>query len=385
MDNELKAALETLGSEHKTAFTAVKTQLDEVKTGLSAVQRQADAIEVKMGRPGAPTSGAAEQGGVDLLVRNITENADFKALRESGRGRAVIKVNNPLEMKSTPLARTGLYTPQGLPGIGDAGRFPYGGVRRLMRNLPIDAGSAFFVRETSAAGINASPQTELADKNESIFAFEGVTAAVETIAHFTGVSKQAMADVVSLNEHIRGSLLWGLEKEFEEQILSGSGVSPNLEGLLLAPQSFDATLLNDLAAGGYNRADCLRAACLQLILSGYGCTGFVVHPTDWFLIECAKDAERRYVVGDPRRELSEILWSRPIVPSPAITAGTFLCGDFDSGAHLRMREDATVDISDSHSDWFIKNLLCLRAEFRAVLCITKPSAFVSGSFSSSPA
>ena len=41
-------------------------------------------------------------------------------------------------------------------------------------------------------------------------------------------------------------------------------------------------------------------------------------------LECSKDTQARYLVGDPRRMLDEVLWSRPIVPSPAMSSGVFL-------------------------------------------------------------
>jgi HK97 family phage major capsid protein len=192
-------------------------------------------------------------------------------------------------------------------------------------------------------------------------------------------------DVAELEEFLQTSLFYFLEREFEEQLLAGSGTGQNLNGLIPQATAFDSTILNLLATMGWNYADVLRAAVLQLAEAGYGCTAFVTSPRDWFVIETMKDSQRRYLLGSPQSAMAESLWSRPVIPSPAISNGTFLVGDFEGGAHIRMRQDMTLDISDSHSDYFVKNLLALRAELRAVLVVKKPGAFVTGSFASSPA
>jgi hypothetical protein len=45
-----------------------------------------------------------------------------------------------------------------------------------------------------------------------------------------------------------------------------------------------------------------------------------------------------------------------------------------------MRSTMEIAISDSHDDYFAKNLLLIRAELRAALAVFRPSAFcaVSG-------
>ena len=370
MDTELKSSLDGI----LNTVTAFKTAQEQQ-------QKQLDALDLLI--QNNRHVGGGETDSLSLAVKAIEENAGFAQLKQTGRGRAIIETKLfDTERKTVTSGSIIPYLPVG--GIGDSGRQLFGGVRRLMRSLPIEVGSAFFVKET-AFDNQASPVAEASSKNESNFTFVSATANVGTIAHWCRISKAAADDSAELSEFIRNSLLFGLERRVEYQLLSGDGVSPNLPGLLGTATNFNSSLLNLIAADGWNFADCLRAAILQLAEAGYGCTGFVVSPRDWFVIETMKSSTHEYIVGDPRGRLDEILWSLPIVASPAMANGTFLAGDFDTGAHIRMRQQGTIDISDSDADNFTKNLLTVRGEQRAALIVSKPGAFCTGNFESSPA
>lgn len=325
----------------------------------------------------------SDGGNVGLIAAAIEKDAGFKALRQTGRGRCVITTPSLLGQKA--LTSTGITTVVHEREVSDSGRQAFGRVRRLMPSMPISTASAFFVREISTSNPSsstlwqASPQTEGLDKIESTVTFEGLTAPVRTIATWAGASKQILDDMQEMEQFLSSSLIWAVEKEFEGQLLFGSGVGEDLTGLAVTATAFDQNLLT--LANPANAADRLLLAALQLQEAGHACTGFVVSPRAWVKIQLLKTAtEEAYLVGDPRRDLREILWSTPIVPSPAMGADDFLAGDFATGAHIRLRQDSTIDISDSHGDYFVKNLLAIRAEMRAALVVKKPGAFIYGTF-----
>jgi HK97 family phage major capsid protein len=62
-----------------------------------------------------------------------------------------------------------------------------------------------------------------------------------------------------------------------------------------------------------------------------------------------------------------------------LTAGSFLVGDFAQVA-VRDREQARVEVSREHSDFFTRNLVAILAEERIALTVFKPTAFVKGTF-----
>lgn len=379
MNPEIKALLEQL----KEKNTHLINEYGLMKKSILDLGR--DVVDLtKRVHDNTWSSGTGGIGGdVAQIAAAIERDSGFKSIQQTGRGRAVITVPSLLGTKA--LTSTGITGTTIERAISDSGRQAFGRVRQLMPSMPISTAAAFFVRETpqsnpsSSTLWQASPQVEALDKIESTVTFEGVTAPVRTIATWAGASKQILDDMAEMEQFLSSSLIWAVEKEFEGQILFGSGAGEDLSGLVTTATAFDTNLLT--LANPANAADRLLLAALQLQEAGHACTGFVVSPRAWVKIQLLKTAtEEAYLVGDPRRDLREILWSTPIVPSPAMGADDFLAGDFATGAHIRLRQDSTIDISDSHGDYFVKNLLAIRAEMRAALVVKKPGAFIYGTF-----
>ena len=66
----------------------------------------------------------------------------------------------------------------------------------------------------------------------------------------------------------------------------------------------------------------------------------------------------------------------PVVESESQAEGVGLLGDF-AKAVLWDREQTTVTMTDSHADFFIRNLVAILAEERLAFGVTRPTAFVS--------
>jgi HK97 family phage major capsid protein len=104
----------------------------------------------------------------------------------------------------------------------------------------------------------------------------------------------------------------------------------------------------------------------------------VVHPNDWystgFLL--AKDSQNRYLLGDPRASIDQLntLWGLRVVVTEAMTENTALVGDF-SQAVVADRQQASLYMTDSHKDWFGRNLLAVLAEERLGFGVLDPDAF----------
>jgi HK97 family phage major capsid protein len=71
------------------------------------------------------------------------------------------------------------------------------------------------------------------------------------------------------------------------------------------------------------------------------------------------------------------LWGLPLVVSAALAAGTGVVGAFRRGGAIYRKRTYRVDMSNSHSDFFIKNLVAIRAEVRELLAVFKPESFAS--------
>ena len=60
-------------------------------------------------------------------------------------------------------------------------------------------------------------------------------------------------------------------------------------------------------------------------------------------------------VDGPRRQSS--VWGVPIVAAMAVPVGTVFVGDMQSCVSLFARNQVAAYMSDSHADYFVKNLL----------------------------
>jgi HK97 family phage major capsid protein len=103
-------------------------------------------------------------------------------------------------------------------------------------------------------------------------------------------------------------------------------------------------------------------------------TAYAMHPTDWEAFDLAQDNEARYYYGGPSVLGNPRLWGLPVVESEALTAGQAIIADW-KWAVLWQRMQAQILVSDSHSDFFIRNLIAILAEMRAAFAVIRPKAF----------
>ena len=217
-------------------------------------------------------------------------------------------------------------------------------------------------------------------KPQSSFQFVGEQAPVRTLAHWEAAHRNVLADEPQLRSIIDNELLYGLRLLEDNQILNGNGTGENLKGVLQTTgiQLYNhASVAAAMAAPKDTKADGLRRAATLSFLAYYEPSGIVMHPNDWEDIELTKDANGQYLVavsvamgGEPR------VWRMPVVETPAIAEGTALVGAFGTGAQLYDREDASIRISEQHSDFFIRNAIVILAEQRLALAVKRPEAFV---------
>jgi HK97 family phage major capsid protein len=238
---------------------------------------------------------------------------------------------------------------------------------------------------SSVAERNAG-NTAFGIKPQSSFAFVGEQAPVRTLAHWEAAHRNVLADEPQLRSIIDNELMYGLRLLEDNQILNGDGVGENLLGVLNTPNIQEyAWSSGAVTPVPDTKADALRRAATLSFLAYYEPSGIVVHPNDWEDIELTKDANGQYLIavsvamgGEPR------VWRMPIVDTPAMTEGTALVGAFGTGAQLYDREQASIRISEQHSDFFVRNAIVILAEQRLALAVKRPEAFVKVDFDNAP-
>lgn len=223
---------------------------------------------------------------------------------------------------------------------------------------------------------NAATVAEAAQKPESAYAWEQATTAVRTIAHWVPVTRQAMEDSAQLRTEIDSELRYGLDREEEDQILSGDGVGQNLSGLITNATAYSA----EFAVASEKEVDKVMLGILQASLADYPADGIVMHPTDFARVVLSKDGDANYIAGGPQMVMTQTLWGLPVVQTRSIEADKFLIGSFKLAATIYDRMATEVLISSEDQDNFIKNMYTVRAEKRLALAVKRPTALVYGDF-----
>ena len=206
------------------------------------------------------------------------------------------------------------------------------------------------------------------EKPEGAVAFEKATEAVKTVAVWVPATRRALSDAAQIRGIIDQELRDDLNEEFEDQILNGDGVGENFTGVMntanVLTQAFDTDILTTI-----------RKARTNLAVNGRSRpTAIVLHPNDMETVDLLEDDQGRFYFGGPIDGGVQRIWRVPAVESESIDEGSALMGDFRK-AVVWDREQANIQVSNSHEDFFIRNMVAILAEMRAAFGVIRPTAF----------
>ncbi|MGP5579751.1 phage major capsid protein [Glutamicibacter arilaitensis] len=213
-------------------------------------------------------------------------------------------------------------------------------------------------------------------KPEGSWSFERKTATVKTIAEWVPATKRALADAAQLEGLINDELRADIAEAEEDQILGGDGTGENLTGILETPgiqvQAFTTDIFTTV------RKARTKARTVGRVVPN----AVALNPIDVETVDLARENgdTGKFISGGPFSMGPRTLWGMPILETEAIAAGSSLVGDF-SKAVLWDREQTAVSFTDSHADFFIRNLVAVLAEERVAFGVTRPTAFVQAAVS----
>lgn len=229
----------------------------------------------------------------------------------------------------------------------------------------------------------AATVAEGALKPEALLEFALRRANCEVIAHFLPATKQAVMDSAMLSAYINDRLLYGVEFAEEQQILYGSGTGTNLQGILTHPRV--QTYFWSDGVVGDTKIDAIRRAVTKAQVREFTPSGVVVNPVDWEDVELAKGDDGHYLWFQVQAGPGITrIFQMPVVVTNAIAPEDYLVGSFAVGAALWDREQAHVEVSTEHDDFFRRNMVGILAEERIALTIFRPDSFVAGAFDAEP-
>jgi len=385
---QVKADLKSIGDNLKAFAEQSKKEIDIHQQMSGETKAKVDELLTKQGELNARLT-AAEQMLVNedrhahasspmSLGRRVVDSEEFQAnASRLARGKGSFSV--PVQAAITESASSGgdLIQPTRVPGVmapPEQRLF----IRDLLSWGRTASNSIEYVQETGYTNsANVVSENPSAGKPESDLTFDLLSAPVATIAHWIHASKQVLSDAGMLQSYIDGRLRYGLKLKEEAQLLKGSGVGLNIDGIVTQATAYanpGVSVSNDTII------DRLRIAMLQVQLAEYTADGIVLNPIDWATIELTKDTVGRYVFANPTGLAGPVLWGLPVVATQSLSSGEFLTGAFRMGAQGWDREDANITISSEDRDNFIKNMVTILCEERIGLTVYRPEAFVTGNF-----
>lgn len=253
-------------------------------------------------------------------------------------------------------------------------------IRRMVEISNVGATSSKYVtyiQQTTAS--TTAFVAEAGTKANGQVSYQEVSVEVKKVAGFIKVSKEMLSDLAFVRSEINNDLMESVAQNIDTQLLNGTGVGANLNGVLASATawsagSFAGTITNPTII------DVLRVAKAQVEGNDFLPTHIVLNPADVAKIELSKTTTGEYTYPNftegmaPNMQLSGLV----VVPSTNIAVGTFLVGDFTK-FNVRMREGMNIQVGYENDD-FARNMVSILCEARLCSFVkaNDVEAFVKG-------
>ena len=231
-------------------------------------------------------------------------------------------------------------------------------------------------KETGGEGA-VSTVAEGATKPQVDYDFQAYPYPVEKIAGYAKISEEMLTDLSYMSSFLSNTLRNQIMIKEDQQLLYGTGTTPQITGLTIGASSFSAVLPADADA---QILDLMIEACAQLETSFYNPNYMVLNPRNYSQLLRTKDADGQYIGSKFWNYQTNRLepYGVPVVKNTAVTLGTYVIGDFSQGGQIFDRMGVNVRFYDQNEDDAIKNLITVVAEERMTLAIYRDGAWING-------
>lgn len=275
-------------------------------------------------------------------------DVDLKTLFETGAGWA------------PETTRTGVVIPDAQRPIQ---------VTDLIPQTTTGQAAVVYMEETTFTN-NAAEIAEGGAYGESALALTEKSSSVRKIGTFLPVTDEQLEDEQQARGYINNRLPFMVRQRLDSQILVGNGTAPNLEGFL------NTTGIQTQAKGTDPVPDAIYKGMTKVRVTGRAMPGAVIfHPNDWQGVRLLRTSDGIYIWGSPSDAGPARIWGLPVAESDAITENTALVGDYSNFSELAVRRGMDVQVSNSHSDYFVKGKQAVRADMRVALVVYRPTAY----------
>lgn len=226
-----------------------------------------------------------------------------------------------------------------------------------------------YMEETTFTN-NAAEIAEGGTYPESALALTERSSPVRKVGTWLPVTDEQLEDEAQAAGYVNRRLPFMVRQRLDAQILVGNGTAPNLRGFL------NTAGIQTQAKGADPTPDAVYKAIVKVETVGQAMPNAVMfNPLDWQDVRLLRTTEGIYIWGSPSEQGPAFIWGLPVVTAQALTENTALVGDFLNYSELAVRRGIDVQITNSHSTFFIEGKQAIRADMRAALVVYRPAAF----------
>jgi len=381
--------MEALNEAIETAKTAKDDEIKSISEKLEITIKAFDQLQVRMGKDRSQITKITEtksftdmlKDGIEEVKDGFQDLANKKINNVTFQMKAVADMTFPVNFST---ARTTVAYNR--PGIIELPKRKVH-IRQLLTTGGMGAKSTFnYVKEVTGdylgtpAGSGPASVAEATLKPQ--FDLKLVEAAVnaEWIAGWIRISRNMLDDVEGMTTFLQSRLPELLLRAEDQQLLSGTGTSPQISGITDAG--------NYTAPTGSATIDVeqLVQAIAQLESYDREVNGILLNPADWYNIWLTKSTGSVAGLYNLPQELIARVGDQmfiagvPVFRSTAIAVDKFIVGDWAMGANLILREAPRVEFFREDGINVRENMITVRVEERIAFPIYGDNYFIYGDF-----
>lgn len=373
---EAKAATEKLEkaekeiSEIKAASVTRDAEINKDREALNKL------IAERQERKNQPFQG--EQKTFGTVLKKAFEEAedDIKKFERKEKKHLIIEVKDVADMTTGNVTGGTRYGSLMRPGIIENPKRRIH-VRDLLPVGSIGPGTAYtYMRESGDGEGSIAATAETSTKPQIDLDLVENTVQIQTIAGWMRVTRKAMNNIPGFLSFLQSRLPEKLLRAEDQQLLYGTGVSPEISGIL--------------DAGNYVDGTTTPAKLVERIITDISlledthereATGIVMRPADYYSFFLNKaDGSGEYDLPQGVQFVNGVLFilGVPVAPTTAVTAGDYIVGDFQLGAQLLIQEGMRLEFFEQDGTNVRENKITVRIEESIAFPIYGSNYFVKG-------
>ena len=367
----------SLQSEIQSLKTS-QNSVSDLENTIKSLQKEVQALQQTKAQSVITTDNKMDYGS-----RFVSSN-EFKAFKSALRDR---NASVRLELSAAPettqasnsATRTSLAQPYEAGIVTDPRQVL--AIESLFGKINIDVNAYQYIKygfTTTETATGPAVVSEGSAKPESNYSGTIETGTIKTLAHWTKMTEQMIADNGNIVTFINDDMQYQLNKVIDAQIVNGTG-SGQLKGL-----SASGNYTDYITGAGIDTGDTVIDLILKVKTKMEAANirniSLLLNPVDWCKVLCSKNVNKDYLIPGIVDIPQQRIWGVPVILSGSVTSGKFHMGNFYEGGKIFERQGVTVEMARSGDD-FEKNLMTLRVERRMDFAVVQPKALAYGDFS----